>query len=231
MMTHQAPGKLFHINEGHHDNDIGVIQEIYLYDGYKFRELPTPEYVVDVGAHIGAFSSLVRYDCPDAKIAAYEANPDLMECLQKNVGGFAKVYHSAVTYESSIKFLNAVLPGGQGYTGGSIVLNGESDDDVNPNQYFVDSRPIPTKTLEQIMEENQFPRIDILKLDCEGSEFSILWNTTSLDKVGIIVGEWHNCPGKPWQDMFKLVASRFKGWGFRILNQGTTSGTFWLLRR
>jgi hypothetical protein len=33
--------------------------------------------------------------------------------------------------------------------------------------------------------------IDVLKLDCEESEFSILANTPSLRKIRMIVGEYH----------------------------------------
>jgi hypothetical protein len=70
---------------------------------------------------------------------------------------------------------------------------------------------------------HSFDEIDILKLDCEGSEFSILENTTMLDRIRVIVGEYHDKPR-----FEKLVAERFADWKLRILHEGEP-GAFWLL--
>jgi FkbM family methyltransferase len=62
-------------------------------------------------------------------------------------------------------------------------------------------------TLGELMAEHGLERIDVLKLDCEGSEFSILGRTTVLDRIGLIVGEYHG------REAFqKLVVERFGGW-------------------
>ena len=45
-------------------------------------------------------------------------------------------------------------------------------------------------------------RIDLLKLDCEGSEYSILAKCSCLGRVAEIVGEWHRVPGIPSFDEF-----------------------------
>ena len=39
------------------------------------------------------------------------------------------------------------------------------------------------------MQEHGFDHIDILKLDCEGSEYSILGQSPSLGSIGLIIGE------------------------------------------
>jgi methyltransferase FkbM-like protein len=93
------------------------------------------------------------------------------------------------------------------------------------SEYWLDQRPLPTVTLEQIIVEQHLDRIDVLKLDCEGSEFSILENTTSLDRVGAIIGEYHG------RDRFmELVARRFADWQLRIIRDGDP-GTFWLVKK
>ena len=78
--------------------------------------------------------------------------------------------------------------------------------------------------MEQLLQEHGLDHIDVLKLDCEGSEFSILGQTTLLDRIGVIVGEYH---GKA--AFLKLVAQRFAGWELRILKDGEL-GLFWLSR-
>jgi hypothetical protein len=92
-----------------------------------------------------------------------------------------------------------------------------------PRQYWADLRRLKTLTLEDLMECYGLERIDVLKLDCEGSEFSILGKTTSLDRIGIIVGEYH---GRERFD--QLVARRFAGWKLTILKDDPHFGTFWL---
>ena len=78
-------------------------------------------------------------------------------------------------------------------------------------------------TLEDLMQQHGLDRIDVLKLDCEGSEFSILGQTSSLDRIGIIVGEYHG------RDRFReLVQQRFAGWKLTILKDDPCFGTFWL---
>ena len=90
-----------------------------------------------------------------------------------------------------------------------------------PSEYWADLRPVRALTLEQLMAEQGLERIDVLKLDCEGSEFSILRGTTALERIGLIVGEYHG------EAVFReLVQERFGGWTFRILRAGDP-GTFW----
>ena len=91
-----------------------------------------------------------------------------------------------------------------------------------PSQYWADLRPIATFTLELLMEKHNFDRIDVLKLDCEGSEFSILGRSPSLSRIGLIVGEYH---GR--ERFHQLVRDRFSAWRLRILQDGEL-GTFWL---
>lgn len=141
---------------------------------------------------------------------------------------------AAVTYENNVALLNAVYPGCIS-TGGSSLIDrnelrhradaGAIATKARPNmrsEYWADFRSVETVTLEELMERHEFHYIDILKLDCEGSEFSILRHTRSLDRIGLIIGEYH---GK--EAFHELVSERFSGWPLRILRDGDL-GTFWL---
>jgi ADP-heptose:LPS heptosyltransferase len=118
------------------------------------------------------------------------------------------------------------LPPGEGRgEGGLHAARAKPSLPVSLDEYWLDGRPLATVTLEQIIADHHLERIDVLKLDCEGSEFSILQNTTSLDRIGAIVGEYH---GR--EQFLELVARRFAGWQLRIVRDGDP-GTFWLIRR
>jgi hypothetical protein len=53
--------------------------------------------------------------------------------------------------------------------------------------------------------------IDLLKLDCEGSELDIL---AHCDKslLRTVIGEWHDR-----KNFFRLIAARFADWTFDVL--------------
>jgi FkbM family methyltransferase len=214
--------------------DLVVVQDIAEQDSYSIAQLPMPRpVVVDVGAHIGCFSKRLHERNPLARIFAVECCPENIAALQKNISGFATVIQAALTYEPEVALLNAVFPNCE-TTGGSVVVDrtlvqqrlaaGELPGAANghPVQYWGDVRPLATLTLEELMAQHGLGHIDILKLDCEGSEFSILGKTTMLERIGVIIGEYHG--RKRFQ---QLVREKFLGWRLTILREGEL-GTFWL---
>lgn len=227
----------FWIRSNNADQDLVVVQDIAENDSYRIDELPMPEpVIVDVGAHIGCFSKAIHARNPLARIFAIECCPENIAALRKNAGGFATVVQGAMTYEEDVALLNAVFPDCV-TTGGSCVVTcdtlnkskrnagvGDGPKDNDTQQYWADSRPLATITLEQLLDRYNINHIDVLKLDCEGSEFSILENSTSLERVDRIVGEYH---GK--DRFYDLVQRKFADWKLRILKDGEL-GTFWLER-
>jgi hypothetical protein len=97
----------------------------------------------------------------------------------------------------------------------------------NPkSDYWLDTRPLSKVTLEELMARFELDHIDVLKLDCEGSEFSILENATSLARIGLIVGEYHGSAG-----FRELVAEGFATWTCHLGlpdPYGNDGGLFWL---
>lgn len=227
----------FWIRPNNADQDLCIVRDIAENDSYQIDELPMPRPVVfDVGAHIGVFSKRLYQRNPLARIFAVECCPENLLALEKNVGHFATVIQGAVTYEKDVSLLNAVYPGCVSTGGSTVVAREDLERRVEGGQlatmpgqtgseYWADFRKIRTLTLEEILEDHGLDRIDILKLDCEGSEFSILENTSLLDRIGLILGEYH---GK--NEFLKLVEERFAGWKLRILIDGEL-GNFWLTRR
>jgi FkbM family methyltransferase len=224
----------FWIRADNASQDLVVVGDVAERDCYRVAELPMPRpVVVDVGAHIGCFSKCIHGRNPLARVIAVECCAENLPALRKNAGPFATVVQAALTYESDVGLLNAVYPGCAS-TGGSTVVSrselrrrldaGEilGKPSAGRGEYWADLRPLRTLTLEGLMQEQSLERIDILKLDCEGSELSILRGTTSLDRIGLIVGEYH---GK--EAFLELVQDRFAGWDLRLLHDGDP-GTFWL---
>ena len=217
------------ISAQHPAEDLVIVRDILDRDAYRLAKLETaggPEVVVDIGAHIGTFAMAWHRRNPQAQIACVEVCPENLAALMVNVGHFAEVYQAACTYEAGeLALLNAA--GEQCVsTGGSIVVRRDELPERHDPQYYQDLRPLETITLEEICRRMGVLTIDVLKLDCEGSEFSILENTTMLSSIGMIVGEFHGYAR--WQ---KLIKDRFAGWRYveTSRNQQDDNGTFRLV--
>ncbi len=186
-----------------------IIHDVYFGDAYRtgLRSVRGyPEYVVDVGANIGTFSKRWRERNPLAKIACVEVNEHLLASLWRNVGDFAEVIPKACHYGENLRLLDAVTGPASRSLGGSVVCSEEQQRNCTDPQYYHEPKPVETITLEKIQERYGWPYIDVLKLDCEGSEFSILEHC-DLSRIGFIFVESHGVAR--WRD---LLVSRFAGW-------------------
>lgn len=215
------------------EQDRKVVREVVEEDCYQLRGLagPTPEYILDVGAHIGSFSCLAHSLWPAARIACVEACPENLETLRRNVETFGTVIQAACTYlPGRLVLLNSIgtlkvgqpaegestlrpvrLEGAGTATGASRVIPVEELGSVKGYGHvtYADRRPLVKVSIEWLFRHYKLPRIDLLKLDCEGSEFSILQGVSDkcLARIGRIVLEYHDL------DQFQeLLMTRFATW-------------------
>jgi FkbM family methyltransferase len=153
--------------------------------------------VVDIGAHIGTFSVLIATLLPRAVVHAFEPAPENFEVLQANIRhagleGRVHATHAAVGRRTGF-FATADIsrsPDLQN-TGGHSVT-GVPVHEIPPS----DGRMYaPVLSLDALFDRE--PLIDILKIDCEGSEFEILYSLTAdqLGRIDTILGEVHSCAG------------------------------------
>lgn len=203
--------------------DADVISEVVSGDCYKLWRIPAGAVFVDVGAHIGCCSMEYHRRHPDAKVACVEVAPENIPVLKANVGSFAAVYHAACTYTGG-RLLNSFLPEGSA-TGGSRVVAGELPAEqwcTWGHLYREDVLPA-TITLEQIADE--IGPIDVLKLDCEGSEVDILRHSTAARGCRCIFGEYHGQAA--WDE---LRDEMFQGWHYENPHRENDLGIFILTR-
>lgn len=126
--------------------------------------------VIDIGANIGYFSLALLARTPKARIFAFEPHPYCFEQLQaykENYGSYdLKIFNKAV--------------GGQN---GQLVLNTSKTDgfatmsSIFKNKNKQESFEVESVTLASVVEKEKLDVIDILKMDCEGSEYPIIYNT------------------------------------------------------
>lgn len=137
-----------------------------------------PLTILDFGANIG-FASLYFADrFPDAAIIAVEPSLRNFNLLQQNVSSLQQVIpvHAAV-YPS---------PGQVPFFDDELAYNSRIGDN-NRNSY-----PVRAITVDELLEEQGWDKVDLLKLDIEGAEQLLLAeNTEWLHKVSCIIVELH----------------------------------------
>lgn len=165
---------------------------------YVFHGDLKPKVIFDVGANIGVLTVIMANIYPEAKIYAYEPNPINFEILIKNTKA----------YGERIEIHNAALAADAGRTdlylsddprnhGGCSLYRDHSD----PN-----AKPIEVTCFNASKEiEMAGGKVDLMKIDCEGSEWDILSTLTpaQLQAMTIIVGELHGI--NEWQTLALLA--------------------------
>lgn len=183
--------------------DEDVLNKVVLNDCYKLEQINLRDNpnIVDVGGHIGAFTKYCAWRWPCARIHTFEANSNNWELLEENLKDITKkvtLYKGAcVGHIPKNKKLVIRKDAAKEITGGWGILfhHGEVQEDESTAVINID-RFYSLSTLIKDMDT-----VDLLKLDCEGSEFSILKHLSDkeLYKVDYLVCEVH-CGALPHHD-------------------------------
>jgi FkbM family methyltransferase len=149
------------------------------------KSLYIPKTIVDVGAHIGAFSILAKQTWPGAEVFAVEPEKGNVELLEANLSRYkdAHVVNGAVSYLE-----NKVLFRGITATGGNHLVD-KSVQSINEKYERVEDE-LKLYKLRDIVKT-----VDCLKMDCEGGEYEILEYEfkSFLNGVKVTLGEYHGC--------------------------------------
>jgi FkbM family methyltransferase len=194
-----------------------IIKEIHTDDVYELGKIPTTgdatEFVVDVGAHIGVFTSAWKDRNPNARVFCVEPSPRNAEVLELNVEDKASIIQGAVWYgREVVHFYEPNRDDCYGFMGPP----GKTHDG------FDDTGPVQHVTLEDILDTANAARIDLLKLDCEGGEFEIFEKCTCLNRIRRMIGEWHDR-----ERFFADYNAYLSGWNLRVIRDSSI-GIFYL---
>lgn len=148
--------------------------------------------VVDLGASSGPFTWTIMDKA--SKIIAVEPGKDLFTLLKTNTQGYPNIH-----------YVNKALHTTSGRSSGFGVWD--------KNAYSVDLE-VDTISFLDLVKQYNLNKIDFLKTDCEGGEYS-LFSNENIDylknKVKHIAGEWHL--GTP------KLKSQFRYWRDNYLTQ------------
>lgn len=127
------------------------------------RRLSREDIVVDLGAHIGAFTIVAARAVPCGYVYAVEPAADTFELLARNVAVNGLDNVTACQLAVSDGAGKATLHRGADSWADSLCGNGTAG-----------SEAVETMTLEGFLEVHGIARVDYMKMNVEGSEYGIL---------------------------------------------------------
>jgi len=195
-----------------HELDMDVVFQVFCDQVYPVE----PDMVVvDIGANLGLFSLYAAFNGA-AKVYAFEPNREAYDCMLKNLEtnrlqGRIVPYQRAVTSRSDevVAIPKAASPQNR-------IAHGSAADDEH--------ELVSTISLDDIVRSNDISRIDLLKMDCEGSEYDILAGTSAATfaKTGRVIIEYHD--GRE-----REIEETLRRHGFRLERQAAENARMGML--
>ncbi len=174
-------------------SDIINIQQLLLRENkeseYFIPKALNPLVILDIGANTGISTVSLATRFPAAKILAFEPVPDNFSILLKNIEPFRNIQAFQIALGPFDGKLTLKTPAdARDFVGYSQYGFGETSGDLTVN----------VRSPSSLLEEIHIDRIDLIKIDAEGTEYDIL---TALDpkmlaQVHWIAGELHGI--KDW---------------------------------
>jgi FkbM family methyltransferase len=182
------------------------IIEMFATDDYRLKNytLDSPR-ILDVGAHVGAFSVAACHAFDGARCVAFEPAPDTFAYLERNVvdNGLAE----------RVKLMKCAVTG----AGGFVVLAGRGVGDstnriLRPGE-DLSGVTVASTTLRDALQEAGGP-VDLCKIDCEGAEYDIVASSDDAvwRQVRSLILEYHPWPDRSWS----WLENRLRSAGFRV---------------
>jgi FkbM family methyltransferase len=180
---------------------------IFLDDCYGLERTSGVRTVLDIGANVGVFGLAARLAFPAAVIHAYEPNSELEPHLRMQAEAAGFEY-----------FLEAV-----GLDAGRVSL----DRDADP--VLTRSRPAPDGQVPQVAFRDALRRLgggaDLVKVDCEGAEWSFLGDRESWSQVRYLSMEYHLWPSHTVPELLDTV----RGLGLSVTRHQPVEAGYGLL--
>lgn len=218
-------------------SDENVWIDVWERNEYRLpAEFKPGDVVVDIGGHIGSFSRAC-FDRKATRIIAFEPEPENFALYRENMddairNGVAEVHQLAIAgdgfcFREHSGHLNV---NGEVNAGGGFLYGPGSEFHVNPDWVTGRKIRVPTIGIAEALEDVE--SVALLKIDCEGSEWSIFESrgfSVVAPRVDMIIGEYHENGVHNAELLIHLLGFH----GFNVTAQphpDSTLGLFWATR-
>lgn len=184
------------------DNDFEILNDISISKLYMPNRNFIPkkgDIIVDIGAHIGVYSILCARIHSSIRLFSYEPSEENYYLFNKNI---------------KLNKISNISPFKEGIAGkkGSRTLIIDKEHSGRHSMITGEGKKekINCITLKDVFEKNKIKKCDILKMDIEGAEYEVLFNTphTYFNKINNIVIEYHPHHKFNYNDLIRFFKER-----------------------
>ena len=182
--------------------------QVWKFGDYKSKSFtiqPT-DTIIDIGGHIGSFSIWAAKQAHQGKVFTFEPNAENFLLLKEN---------KEINEISNLEIFNLAVS----EKIGEVTLFNSVHQNMGHSLYEYDlpnQAKVKTTILDEILQNNNIQKVDLLKIDAEGAEYPILLNTSpqTLQKINKIILEYHDYLGHgyTYQDIQKHLETN----GFKV---------------
>jgi FkbM family methyltransferase len=178
----RSQGALCELRPG--TTDWWIFLEIFVFGNYAraCKDIIKANVIVDIGANVGFFAIYATSINPNAEIHVFEPFPKNLAQLNKNLllNGSKPVHVHAEAVSNKA---------GQA----TLYFNPGDDSGCSLNEPKDQSCSVNVVGVNDLFSVCHIEKCDLLKMDCEGSELSILTALSSenLAKIGAVIMEYH----------------------------------------
>lgn len=165
---------------------LGIINKIWLDKIYTpvGDEIRKDSTIVDIGAHIGSFSVFAATRAENVKVFSYEPSSENFSLLTENI---------KLNDLKNIEAFQLAVSG----VGETVKLYLDKKHSVLHSTAIpkgVLQEEVKSVTLKEIFDSNQIDKCNLLKMDCEGAEYEILFGApkSTLARIQNISMEYHD---------------------------------------
>ncbi|CAG4910023.1 unnamed protein product [Acidithrix sp. C25] len=176
------------------------IYEIVGNDVYRLRDLdlpPSVKSVLDIGAHVGAFTCVLADYLPDASFTCVEPSVSTRHWLERNL--------AANGIADRVRVLGAAIASEDGET--KFFEEGEASC-ISSTYAFPGSHPVPIRTISFATAVSQCQMApEIVKMDCDGGEYEAIYSSpdSCWESVNHLFIEYHPVPDQHFDTIHKRL--------------------------
>jgi FkbM family methyltransferase len=154
----------------------------FLHEEFKLPPMKDVKLVIDTGANAGYASILFLNKFPGATVIAVEPEGSNVEALNNNCKpypNFKSIQAGIWTSNTNLKIVNTSV--------GKTAFQVMETTETGPGTF-------PGITIDKILADSGFPKIDLLKIDIEGTEKEVFKENYKkwIDKVDVMIIELHD---------------------------------------
>jgi FkbM family methyltransferase len=157
---------------------LSTYYEIFEEKILKFKSSKLNPFIIDCGANIGLITIFFKLKYPEAKIICFEPNPYIFATLKQNIDSFK--FDDVELHQSAVWNKNGEI---------DFHLEGGHSSRIPKDGETLEVTKVKTIDLKNYLTE----RVDLLKIDIEGAEYTVIKNIQEeLKLVDNLFLEYHS---------------------------------------